>query len=506
MKLQLERSDAMPLYLQIVNQISAQILAGELPPGYRLPPERRLAESLNVNRSTILNAYRELKARELIDSHVGKGTVVLAAVENSGSSYGQQEGQKPIWNHLFSEYSDRSSGHVINDLLSLVNRSDVISFATGITSPDCGPAEALAEIEKELLDEHSYQLLLHSPVEGFASLRKALAAYMEQKGCFCRPEEVMLLSGSQQGIDLAARVFVDPGDIVFVEEPTFFPALNVFRLAGARIVGVPMDRDGIRTDILESLLRRYHPKLLYTMPSFHNPTGIEMSLERRKHLLELVAKYRIPVLEDDAYGDLCYEGAPLPTLKSMDHSGYILYLNTFSKTIYPGLRIGWLAADKKVINRFAGIRQLVDLHTNCLSQQIMERYLTRGLMEAHLKRLCKEYRERRDLMYQALQTYAPEGLLFDKPRGGYYIWCCLPEGISETELVKKVAEHRVVFLPGTPSFPAAPEKGHMRLNFTFAAKTEIDRGIRHLCMAAAELKAAVQQNEEERPIDLNPIV
>lgn len=503
MKIQLNRESSVPLYLQIVNQIKDQIMAGILPAGYKLPPERRLADSLLVNRTTVLNAYRELKAENLIGAHVGKGTIVMPLQKKE--PHDQVTGQKPIWNYFFSEYSNRSADRVINDLLSLANRTDVISFATGMASPQCIPSTIINGME-ELLAQGRYQALLHSPVEGFASLRKAISSYMERKGCFSRPEEVMLLSGSQQGIDLVARILIDPGDIVFMEDPTFFPALKVFRMAGARVIGIPMDHDGMKIDVLKQLLQQYRPKLIYTIPSFHNPTGTEMSLERRKQLLELVNHYKIPVLEDDAYGELCYQGEPLPSLKSMDYSGYVIYLNTFSKTVYPGLRIGWIVADKKVVARLAGVRQTVDLHTNCLSQIIIERYLASGRIENHLKMISEQYRERRDLMALTLSKHQDSGIRFHIPRGGYYIWCQLPKEVSEDDLVKKAGADGVVFLPGACCFVTVPAGGFIRLNFTFADRKEITRGIEILCHAIKELKENGSRTGSGELIDLNPIV
>lgn len=499
MRIILDRGSHRPLYLQITDQIKRQILSGELPDGFRLPSERRLAENLGVNRITIMNAYRDLKAENLIGSRVGQGTVVL-----SGPADGEEKGswqQEPVWNQYFSEYSERSSVNILNSLLSIANQPDIISFATGIISQECVPPEVLKGVEGE--DAKS---LLHSPVEGFYSLRQAIAGQMEKKGSYCVPEEIMLLSGSQQGIDLTARLLLNPGDLVVTEDPTFFPAIKTFKATGARVLGIPVEEDGMRTDILEQYLQRYQPKFIYTIPSFHNPTGSEMSLVKRRKLIELAHKYKVLILEDDAYGELCYEKPALPTLKSMDSSGYVIYLNTFSKTVYPGLRIGWVAAHRQFIRRLASVRQIADLHTNCLSQKLIERYLESGKMEEHITGLCVRHRKKRDVMAVALARYAPVEMSYRIPEGGYYFWCRLPEGISAERLVGRAADYRVAFLPGKSSFTDEQDDCHIRLNFTFAGEADIEAGIRRLCQAVREEMQACKTFRTETITDFNPIV
>lgn len=505
MRIVLDRDHSTPVYLQIFDQIRRQILSGALMPGFRLPPERKLAESLDVNRSTVLNAYRELKAEGLVASHVGQGTVVLPYLHEQKSTIGSVV-QEPAWNQVFSQYSNSLGSLIVKDLLSLANRRDVISFATGIASPVSGPVEILAGLEQELVGMKNYKAMMPSPVEGFTSLREAIAGFMQKRGVYCHTEEVMLLSGSQQGIDLAARIFVDPGDVVVVEEPSFFPAIQVFRAAGARVMGVPVDEGGLQLDMLEQLLQRYRPKLIYTMPNFQNPTGIEMELDRRRQLLELAYKYRVLILEDDAYGDLCYDGLPLPTLKSMDSQGYVIYLSTFSKIVFPGLRLGWMAAHKKIVQKFAAARQNMDLHASSLSQRAVERFMTGGGLDLHLPRVCSDYRKKRDAMLEALLRYAPAGLSWNRPRGGYYIWCRLPEKVTAEKLIPQAAERKVVFVPGTPFYTAEQGQDRIRLNFTFAGLDDIDKGIRCLCEAVKAVIGFGMDYEGETELEMTPIV
>lgn len=502
MKLDVNKKNNMPLYQQIVEQIRAQVLGGQLAAGYRLPPERRLAESLGVNRTTVLNAYRELKAEGLIGSHVGQGTVVLETQADCGQDR-YTATDEPVWEYYFNEQTERRRDSLLGDLLNIANRPDVISFAAGVGAPGSGPFEAIRGIEAEL--EKDVRALLYSPAEGFMSFRKAICGYMEGRGCYCAPGEVMAVSGATQGIDLAARTLIDPGDVVVVEEATFFPALEVFHAAGARIMTVPMDGEGMRVDILEQLLTRYRPKLIYTIPTFHNPTGTLLPLERRKELLRLATAYKTLILEDDAYGELYYDEAPLPTLKSMDGGSRVIYLNTFSKTVYPGLRTGWVVAHKALIKQFAMARSTIDLHNNCVSQVIIERFIENGGLEKHLGQLCREYPARRDTMTDALRRYAPAGMEWTVPKGGFYLWCRLPEGVSGTALLKKASEYKVAYVPGPPFYQSGGGDGYMRLNFTFASPDEVQKGIKLLCSAVADM---LGEREYEYPADMeiNPVL
>ncbi len=504
MRITIARESKTPVYIQIADQIRRQIEIGEIPDGQHLPSERKLAALLGVNRTTVLNAYSELKADGLLGAHVGNGTIVQRILdEKNDHKAGSSE---PVWNQMFSQYAARFDSSLVKELLELASRTDFISFATGIASPDSGPIDILDGFENALAQKENIRALLHSPTEGFLSLRRAMCAVMQKRGVYCNYEEVMMLSGSQQGIDLAARVFLDPGDIVVIEEPTYFPAIQLFRTAGARIMTVPVDENGMKVDVLEQLLHRYRPKLIYTIPTYQNPTGTEMSLDRRKRLVELARQFNVVILEDDAYGDLCYEGSQLPLLKALDNSGYVVYLSTFSKNVYSGLRLGWLAADKRIIKAFSSSKQLMDLHSSSLSQWLIERFVLSGGLGTHMKAICLEYKERRDIMFDALSRYAPRGVTWNRPKGGYYIWCRLPIGLSANKLISKAAEYKVSFIPGTPFFNSEQGDDYIRLNFTYAPKDRIEEGIKLLCKAMKELLSDAADTNDESISEVNPIV
>jgi DNA-binding transcriptional MocR family regulator len=504
MKIDIDRESKTPVYLQIAGQLRRQIESGEIPAGQRLPSERKLAEHLGVNRTTVLNAYGELKAEGLLGSHVGNGTIVQSIREEDAADMAKPA--EPVWNQVFSQYTGRFESGLVKDLLALASRPDFISFATGIASPDSGPADILDGLEKALTQKENIRAMMHSPTEGFLSLRRTLCGLMRKRGVFCTPEEVLVLAGSQQGIDLAARIFIDPGDIVVMEEPTYFPAIQIFKTVGARVMTVPVDENGMKVDQLEQLLHRYRPKLIYTIPTYQNPTGTDLSLDRRKRLVALAKRCNVIVLEDDAYGGIDFEGSGLPLLKALDDSGFVVYLSSFSKNVYSGLRLGWVVADRKIIREFSSAKQLMDLHSSSLSQWLVERFIVSGGLDAHMKKIGAEYRERRDIMLTALDSFAPKGLLWNKPKGGYYIWCRLPEGLSANRLVAQAAEYKVSFIPGAPFYSAGQGDDHIRLNFTYAPKNRIEEGIRLLCRAMKELIEDQPRDAYERVAEITPII
>ena len=486
MNIQIDKNSSVPMYRQIVNQIRRQIISGKLSAGYILPPERKLADQLGVNRTTVLNAYRELKAENLIGSHVGKGTVVQPLRDEPDES-APYTPAKPVWSHFYSDYSSQFDGYSLSSVRELAGSHYRISFATGTPNDSLLPSDLMEAINTELFNHKPGTGELLSPVEGYDELRQSIAAYMSGKGTGCLPAEVMILSGSQQGIDLAARLFINPGDYIVVEEPSYFPALESFKTAGARLVGIPMDKDGMRTEFLEGILQRYHPKMIYTIPSYHNPTGATLSLARRKELIEIARRYHTLIIEDDAYGELCYDGSPLPTLKSMENIGYVIYISTFSKSVSPGLQTGWMIADKEVIRKMSGLGQMIDLHTSATSQKLCNQLLTSSRLEQHIGDLIKQYKERRDIAAAALEVCAPAGLSWDLPAGGYYLWCRLPKGISARKLLEETKTERVVFMPGDIFFLSGREDRYIRLNFVYPPKAEIAEGIRIICDRLCEM-------------------
>ncbi len=484
--LRLDRDTEVPLFRQISQGIRQGILAGELEVGLRLPPERLLARALGVNRSTILSAYRELKDDGLVEGHVGRGTRVVprsAAIVTQAVS---------PWQPTPGPHLAAISDPLIRDLLDSDHR-DTISLALGAPAPDLMPMDLLAEVLNRLPAEVGAELALHSPTEGVPALRQALAGYLEGRGIPCAPREILVTAGSQQGLDLVARVFLATGDTVLVEEPTYLGALQVFRRAGARFISVPVDEEGLRVDLLEPILARVRPRLLYTQPTFQNPSGALMSLPRRRRLLELARQHQLPILEEDVYGEIRYEGPALPGLRALDPTGQVLYVGSFSKTLSPGLRVGWLNGPAAAIRQLAVARQTVDMHTATLNQWLVQRFLAEGLLARHVERLRQQYALRRDALLTALLPLARQGLTWTHPEGGYYVWCRLPDDVSLPRLAAEAARQGVAFLPGTVCSADGSTTRHLRLNFTALPPERLREGVARLSRA---LEAARSRNRE----------
>ncbi|TCL76443.1 DNA-binding transcriptional MocR family regulator [Hydrogenispora ethanolica] len=504
MNIEIDRAGSVPVYKQIRNQIRAFILSGALPPGYRLPPERKLADTLGVNRTTVLNAYRDLRADALIESRVGQGTVVASDCAAPGAAVNPAV---PLeWRQLLSESAARMQQPLVSNVLKLANRSDLISFAAGFSATGCDPVAELLETQKRILRDYGSTALQYSATEGHLPLRESLCRLMEGRGIPATPEEVMVLAGSQQGIDLAARILLDPGDRVIVEEPTFFGALQIFQAAGARIIGVPSDRDGMRVDRLQPLLERYKPKFIYSVPTFQNPSGSVLSLERRRQLLDLAYQYHVPVIEDDAYAELRYDGRALPSLKALDQHDHVIYLSSFSKVLFPGLRVGWVAAARPLVRQYVLAKQIADLHTNSLAQWIMDDFLRRGVYAGQVRAVRDANRRSRDRMVAALKRHGLKAVEWFPPEGGLYFWCRLPDSLDQAALVAKAQEEGVVFVPGHIFYPAGGGQNSIRLSFASPAPEQIEPGVRRLMGAIQELLGRDSAGMGEPEGEIRPIL
>ena len=502
MEITIERISEEPIYQQIARQIRDLITAGKLPAGFRLPPERRLAQALGVSRSTVLTAYQELRADALIDAHVGRGTTVTRP--ESPPDLPVEARQLP-WRQLFGTAVSGFQDPLIGDLMRLTERADAIPLSFGMPAPDLLPFTELRALFAEVLAENGAAALLHSPTEGLTALRVTLAQMMAARGVDCAPDEVLVLSGSQQGLDLTARIFLDPGDVVVVEQPSFIGALQTLRGARARLLGVPIDEHGMRTDVLESVLARFRPKLIYTLPTFQNPSGAVLPLERRQHLLALSRRFQVPILEDDPYSELRYEGDPVPSLRALDPAGDVLYLSTFSKLLFPGMRLGFLVAPRAVVRQFALARQTADLHANTLGQWVLDRFLQGGRLGPHTRAVRAAYLRRRDAMDAALREAAVPGLRWQRPEGGFYFWCRLPADLHPAALLARAAEAGVTYLPGRACFAEEPPAEYIRLNFSYPDEPQIREGVRRL---AAAIRRESKQHHDTgiRAASTRPIV
>ena len=408
---ELDRASSTPLYQQLRDQIRQRIFSGSLPAGTRLPPERTLANTLGVNRTTVVNAYRDLAAEGLLEGRVGHGTVVMDPPTPPPDG--------PIRPMHWASVSE-AEDPVVSDINAIVRRHGSISFAHGEMSPDLYPSEMLGQLFGQAMAAPQAPLG-YGPVAGYLPLRELIAQQMGLS-----TGEILVLGGSQLALYLITRVLLQPGDTVVVEVPSYINTLGIFDSAGVRVVPAPVDRDGLQVDGLSEVFLRYRPKLLFTLPTFQNPLGVVMSLERRRLLLQMAAKHQVGIVEDDPYGEMRFAGQSLPTLKSMDPGGYVIHASSFSKSVAPGLRLAWLAAPAAVVERIAAARGNLDFRAALLNQSVMEQFLRSGMMEEHLKTLRPVLLRRRDALIQALRQYMPSGVTWQVPDGGYHLWCTLP--------------------------------------------------------------------------------
>ena len=398
------------------------------------------------------------------------------------------------WAHRFAQRTKTAKSSIIRELLKLTQRPEVISFAGGMPAPEVFPVEKFKEACDRVLCDKPTVALQYGPTEGYLPLRQFIVDQMSRYGILASVDNVMITSGSQQALDLIAKLLINRGDRLLVESPSYLGALQAFDLMGAEYVTVPIDDHGLNTDYLENALRS-GPKFMYVLPNFQNPGGVTLSEERRKELVLLSDKYGIPIIEDDPYGQLRYEGEHKTPLFVLDRTnlqrdngytlGNVIYLSTFSKLLAPGMRIAWIVAPPEVISRLTQLKQSTDLHTSTFAQMVTYEVARDGFLEQHVKLIRKVYRERKDAMLRALRDYFPEEVTWTQPHGGLFLWVTLPKSVNSRQLLDEALRHDVAFVPGDPFFADGDKGSHMRLNFSNATPEMIREGVRRLSIAVA---------------------
>ena len=379
----------------------------------------------------------------------------------------------------FATRMNSLSGTAISDILKMTASPDIISFAGGLPSAGSFPSLVLADLSARLIREKGSAILQYGVTEGWAPLRESVIEVAEQRGIQCGVENVLILTGSSQGIELFTKVMINPGDVILCEKPTFLGALQIFASYQADVIGIEMDDDGVDTSMLEQAMAKYKPKFFYTVSTFQNPTGCTMSLEKRKKVVELANRYDTYVLEDDPYGSLRYYGQALPAIASFDTQGRIVHLLSFSKTVSPGLRVGAAIASPQILAAMAVNKQGADTHTSNLSQAVVDAYIREGHYFTHIEQILPPYREQLKAMMDAF-AYFPTGIKHTNPDGGLFVWCELPYGIDTKELAVKAAEQKVAYVPGTFFYPEGGHSNTMRLNFSASEPSRIEEGMRRL--------------------------
>ncbi len=370
----------------------------------------------------------------------------------------------------------------IRELLKLTEKPEIISFAGGLPAPELFPIEEMKVISKKVLDEDGKGALQYSTTEGFNKLRDQIADRMNSKSkTNVTMENILITNGSQQGLDFAGKVFLDEGDIVLCESPSYLGAINAFKSYNPRFIEVPTDKYGMIIDELENIIATNdNIKMIYVIPDFQNPTGRTWSKDRRREFMDVINKYEIPVIEDNPYGELRFEGESLPSLKSMDKKGLVVYLGSFSKIFCPGYRIGWTCASKEILSKFILVKQGADLQASSISQREISKFIEIYDLDKHVNKIKEIYQKRRDLMLQTMIEEFPEGLEYTHPEGGLFTWVELPENLNAKTIMEDCLKENVAYVPGGSFFPNGGHENCFRLNYSNMPEERIVEGIRRL--------------------------
>ena len=381
----------------------------------------------------------------------------------------------------FAKRMDNMKASEIRELLKLTQKPEVISFAGGLPAPELFPIEEMKKAATKVLSEKGAAALQYGPTEGYNPLREKILKRMAKVKVNATIDNILITSGSQQGLDFAARVFINPGDVIICESPTYLGAINAFKACEPRFVEVPTDDNGMILEELEKALKENpNAKFIYVIPDFQNPTGKTWSIERRKGLVELANKYNVAVIEDNPYGELRFEGEILPALKHFDTEGRVIFLGTFSKILTPGLRLGWICADQEVLSKFIMVKQGADLQSGTSAQMEVDQLLEDYDVEEHIKKIIEVYKRRKDLMIKTMEEEFPEGVTWTDPEGGLFTWVVLPEHLNARELAVKALEKNVAYVPGGAFFPNGGHENTFRVNYSNMSEERIVEGVKRL--------------------------
>jgi GntR family transcriptional regulator/MocR family aminotransferase len=471
--------DGRPVYRQIADHLLAEIAAGRFAAGARLPAIRDLARDLSVNRDTVALAYESLANAGAVESTVGRGTFVRSP---SVGTVGAGSEPEPL---EFSPMTER--------LLDLErtrpkfgSASDAIPMHSLVPDPSLFPVEEFRKVLGRVLQEAGPELLLYGGPQGYLRLREVLAQRLHAEGIDVSAEEVVACHGASQGIHLATRMFAEAGDAVALEEPTYNNVLAVMRGLGLKTVPVPLLDDGLDLDVLDATLARPEVKFLYTIPTFHNPTGVTTNLEHRRALLEIAARHRKPVLEDAYEMDLRITGKTVPSLAALDRAGLVVHLFSFSKSLFPGARVGAISVRGRMVDALVAQKQATDLSDSMLLQAALAEFVADGHYDRHLRRLRRVLLERRDALLAALEREMPEGVKWTRPDGGYQVWVELPDGIDTGEMLADSVGAGLLFAPGFQFNHDGRRSNRLRLTFAMAGVESIERGVATLARLVGE--------------------
>ena len=478
----LRRGGEVSITQQLVDRISAAIEAGEVQPGEKLPPTRELAAQAGVNHLTAARVYRKLAELGYVAASVGRGTFVRALTPASSTARGDD------WQAYALPQDEPSySEQILADTFSLAGRDDVISLAIGWPAPSTYPTDEVARIAADVFEEEGGNALSYLPADGLFDLREQIAARGRTYGYAEDADEVVITSGAQQAIALSAQATLEPGDVAAIESPTFVGMMTALRGTGARVVGVPVDENGFDVDALERLLTRHEVKLVGLQSACQNPTGRNLSEERRQRLAELAVERNFFILEDRVYADMNFEGDFVRSLRELAPA-HVLYVNSLSKVVGGGLRAGWVTARGPVRERIAMLKLDNDFHTPTLIQHIAARWLATGAYERHVKETIPFYRERRDALLVALERHLAGEYHVDPPAGGHHLWVTLNRPLDERALYAEAARSGVTFTPGGAVTAERRSQTSFRLSYSLLGPEQLDEGVRRLARAIREVR------------------
>lgn len=483
MKITVDKNLRTPLYWQISDQIKLLVINGQLVDGAILPSERALAKTLDVHRNTVMKAYSLLKDQELIDSFQGVGyKVTYRPVEEE-----EEDVRRMVnWSHIIKdEYLDME--WTFDDIFLRFAEENNISLSTGMP-PTINDEEALAADIASILQEEGKRPFYLSPYQGDLALRQQIRTYLRTKGIRAETSQIQILSETNQALDFIVAALLNPGDSVIVEEPVSPDVYRVIELAGGKSITVPVDQDGMMCQKLESLIETHSPKFIYVNSSFHDPTGNILSIERRKKLLALSNRYRIPIIEEDAASELSFEEIVPPAIKSMDRSDNVIYIYSFSLTFIPGLSMAFVVAPPKLIKSLSYLVSVRIMSLDWITQKLLAKYMIDGRYQENVIEIAKQNKEKRDLMCDYLDSIRHLGITYEKPRGGVYIWCKLPESMDSKIVVSRAHKRGISIIPGEIFYPFKNGgRDYIRLNFSYESKERIKLGMANLLDIIEEL-------------------
>ncbi|MDM5336333.1 PLP-dependent aminotransferase family protein [Fictibacillus enclensis] len=462
------KESGIPLHQQIYDHIKLKIENGEWTVGTRIPTQRELASQFKVNRSTIVYALDELTADGLIESKVGKGTFVI---NNTWSLLASAP--PPDWNSYVKSGVYQPNIQTIQDINQAEANPHMIRLGTGELSPDLLPhTQTKALFQQESTSPFS---MGYPEPKGDPHLRELVSMYLKKKGIEASPSSILIVSGGLQGLQLISLGLLHRGSTIFHENPSYLNSVHVFQSAGMNLHGIPVDHQGMVSSSISRLKKMYNGALLYTTPSFHNPTGVLMSETRRNEVLNICTSEKLPIIEDDVYGDLYFEEPPPPPLKSKDSQGLVLYMGSMSKTLGPGLRIGWVVGPEPVINRLADIKMQTDYGSSSLSQYAVSQWLASGQYENYIKDIRQNLKNRRNFTLEILNAHFKDIATWTVPTGGFFIWLKLTASPSTEKLFKKSLQEGILLNPGTVYDRS--DQQHLRLSYAYASLPQLEKGL-----------------------------